>query len=181
MKSLMRKLLVLVAALAITGSVVGQASAEPSRRNASIGDRVNHELLMLPYVGVFDSLSYKIDGSTVTLYGKVLRPTMAKEAAARVSKISGVTRVVNDIEVLPVSSFDDSIRARTYRAIFSTGGLYRYSMGSYPSIHIVVERGHVTLEGAVQNRMDSQLAYMAANQVPGVFSVTNRLHIINQG
>jgi hyperosmotically inducible protein len=88
-----------------------------------------------------------------------------------------VDHVINNIEVLPPSGFDDSIRARTYRAVFRSGSLYRYAMGVNPSIHIVVKGGHVTLEGVVSSKMDSQLAYMAANGVSGVFSVTNNLRV----
>jgi hyperosmotically inducible protein len=88
-----------------------------------------------------------------------------------------VESVVNKIEVLPVSGFDDRIRSRTYRAVFRSGGLYRYAMGANPSLHIVVKNGHVTLEGVVSTKMDSQLAYMAASGVPGVFSVTNNLRV----
>ena len=79
--------------------------------------------------------------------------------------------------MLPLSSFDDQIRRRTYRTIFNTGGLYRYAMGANPSIHIVVNRGHVTLEGVVDSVGDSRLANIAANGVPGVFSVTNNLRV----
>jgi hyperosmotically inducible protein len=107
----------------------------------------------------------------------VTRPTTRKDAERRVAKIEGIDRVINKIEVLPVSSFDDSIRVRTYRAVFRSGGLYRYAMGANPSIHIVVNRGHVTLEGVVSSQMDSRLAYIAANGVPGVFSVTNNLRV----
>ena len=82
---------------------------------------------------------------------------------------------MNNIEVLPLSPFDDSIRMRTYRTLFRSGGLYRYARGANPSIHIIVNRGHVTLEGVVANKMDRQLAYMAASSVPEVFSVTNNL------
>ena len=116
----------------------------------------------------------------MTLYGQVVRASTRSDAERRVKSIPGVTRVVNNIEVLPLSSFDNSIRARTYRAVFGTGSLYRYSMGANPSIHIIVNRGHVTLEGVVSNKMDSQLAYMAARGVPGVFSVTNKLHVENE-
>jgi len=76
---------------------------------------------------------------------------------------------------LPLSTSDDRIRAQAYRSIFNAGGLYRYAMGANPSLHIVVKRGHITLEGVVANGMDKQLAYFAANSVPGVFSVTNNL------
>jgi hyperosmotically inducible protein len=140
-------------------------------------DKVRKELVTLPYYGVFDNLEYKIEGGTVTLYGQVLKPVTRSDAARRVAKIEGVDQVINNIQVLPVSGFDDSIRAREYRAIFRSGSLYRYAMGANPSIHIIVMNGKVTLEGVVSNRMDSQLAYMAANGVPGVFSVTNNLRV----
>ncbi|MDQ1525086.1 MAG: hyperosmotically inducible periplasmic protein [Pyrinomonadaceae bacterium] len=137
--------------------------------------RVRKELVTLPYYGVFDNLAYKVEGDTVTLYGQVVRPSTRSDAGRRVAKIKGVGRVVNNIEVLPLSGFDDSIRAEAYRAIFNTSSLYRYALGSNPSLHIVVNRGHVTLEGVVGNRMDKQLAEFAARAVPGVFSVTNNL------
>jgi len=138
---------------------------------------VRKELVTLPYYGVFDNLAYKVEGDTVTLYGQVVRPSTRKDAERRIRKIEGVDRVVNNIEVLPVSGFDNTIRARAYRAIFRTGSLYRYAQGANPSVHIIVRNGHITLEGVVANRMDSQLAYTAASSIPGVFSVTNNLRV----
>jgi len=92
-----------------------------------------------------------------------------------VKRLDGVSRVVNNIKVLPLSRFDDEIRARTYRSLARTGGLYRYLQGGNPSLHIVVDNGHVTLEGVVANNSDRALANMAARQVSGVFSVKNNL------
>jgi osmotically-inducible protein OsmY len=106
-----------------------------------------------------------------------VRPTTKSDAEHRIARLTGINRVVNKIEVLPMSSFDDSLRRRTYRAVFSTAGLSRYAMGANPSIHIVVDRGQVTLEGVVANQADAQLAYMAARGVPGAFSVTNNLRV----
>jgi hyperosmotically inducible protein len=85
--------------------------------------------------------------------------------------------VDDQVEVLPLSPFDDNIRIRTLRGLERTGSLYRYFMGVNPSIRIVVKNGHVTLDGIVQNSMDRQMAYMAANGISGVFSVTNDLSI----
>ncbi|HMF55476.1 MAG TPA: BON domain-containing protein [Pyrinomonadaceae bacterium] len=144
-----------------------------------VSKKVRHELVMLPYYGVFDNLAYKVEGDTVTLYGQVVHPSTRDDAARRVAKIAGVNHVVNNIEVLPLSSFDDEIRVRTYRRVFNMGSLYRYAMGSNPSIHIIVNRGHVTLEGVVSSEMDRRLANIAASGVPGVFSVTNNLQIDN--
>ncbi len=149
--------------------------------NNDLNRKIRKELVTLPYYGVFDNLAYKLDGSTVTLYGQVVRPTTRSDAERRVSRIAGVSRVVNNIQVLPLSSFDDSIRRNTYRAIARSGSLYRYMMGANPSIHIVVDRGHITLEGVVANKGDATLAYMAANQVPGAFSVTNNLRVEGGG
>jgi hyperosmotically inducible periplasmic protein len=140
-------------------------------------EKVRKELASLPYYGVYDNLEYKIEGNTVTLYGQVVKPVTRSDAERRVARLEGVDRVINNIQVLPLSGFDDSIRVREYRAIFSSGSLYRYAMGTNPSIHIIVRNGNVTLEGVVANRMDSQLAYMAANRVPGVFAVTNNLRV----
>ena len=145
--------------------------------NPQLAKKVRHELVTLPYYGVFDNLAYSINGGTVTLYGQVVRSSTRSDAAGRVKRIAGVNRVVNNIEVLPLSGFDDSIRARTYRSISQMGGLYRYLLGTNPSLHIVVDRGHVTLEGVVSGNGDRNLAYIAANRVPGVFSVTNNLRV----
>jgi len=145
--------------------------------NPQLAKKVRHELVTLPYYGVFDNLAYSINGGTVTLYGQVVRSSTRSDAAGRVKRIAGVTRVVNNIEVLPLSGFDDGIRARTYRSIAQMGGLWRYLRGTNPSLHIVVDRGHVTLEGVVSGSGDRNLAYIAANRVPGVFSVTNNLRV----
>jgi len=148
--------------------------------NPQLSRRVRRELVTLPYYGVFDNLAYSINGGAVTLFGEVVRPSTRSDAAGRVKRIPGVTRVVNNIKVLPLSRFDDDIRRATYRSIAQMGGLYRYLQGVNPSLHIVVDRGHVTLEGVVSGSGDRTLAYMAANRVPGVFSVKNNLRVEGQ-
>jgi len=153
------------------------ALAQGDATNPQLARRVRHELVTLPYYGVFDNLAYSINGGNVTLYGEVVRPSTRSDAERRVKRIAGVTRVVNNIKVLPLSRFDDDIRRATYRSIARMGGLYRYLQGANPSLHIVVERGHVTLEGVVSGSNDRNLAYMAANRVPGVFSVKNNLRV----
>jgi len=140
-------------------------------------NQVRHQLVTLPHFSVFDDLSYRVDGDTVTLFGEVTRPILKSEAEGVVKHVEGVTRVVNNIEVLPLSSLDDQIRARTYRAIFGYAPLQRYSLGVMPSIHIIVKNGNVTLTGYVSTEMDKQLAYTRANGVASVFSVTNDLKI----
>ena len=178
MRTIKSRLIMLTISLVTAASVA--FAAPPSQSAAGdphTNNKIRKELVTLPYYGVFDNLAYEVQGNTVILSGQVVRPTTRKDAERRVAKIEGIDRVINNIEVLPVSGFDDSIRARAYRAVFGSGSNYRYAMGANPSIHIVVNRGHITLEGVVSNRMDSQLAYMAANRVPGVFGVTNNLRV----
>src|SRR6478672_7657150 len=155
----------------------GQVRRNPVVSNPQLAKQVRHELVTLPYYGVFDNLAYNINGSTVTLYGQVVRPTTRSDAERRVKRLAGVSKVVNNIQVLPLSGFDDNIRRATYRSLARTAGLYRYLQGTNPSIHIVVDRGHITLEGVVSNSGDRTLANMAARQVPGTFSVTNNLKV----
>ena len=176
MKTIKSRIVALFAVLALATSAAFAAPAsEQAVDYQQLAKKVRKELVTLPYYGVFDNLAYKIDGATVTLYGQVVRPTTRSDAERRVARIKGIERVVNEIEVLPLSPFDDRLRRSTYYTLFNTSSLYRYAMGANPSIHIIVNRGHVTLEGVVANEMDKQLAYMAARGVPGAFSVTNNL------
>jgi len=165
--------LVAMALLAIAPAVASAQGVD----NPQLAKKVRHELVMLPYYGVFDNLAYSINGGNVTLYGEVVRSSTRSDAEHSVRRIPGVTHVVNNIKVLPLSSFDDRIRTATYRSIARTGGLYRYLQGTNPSLHIVVNNGHVALEGVVSGSGDRTLAYMAANRVPGVFSVQNNLRV----
>jgi hyperosmotically inducible periplasmic protein len=147
---------------------------------AFIVKEVRHELMMLPYYSRFDWMEFRVEDSTVILSGQVVRPTLKSDAGRVVEKIKGVDKVVNQIEVLPLSPMDDQIRLAEARAIFDFGGtLYRYGLQSTPSIHIIVKNGNVTLKGAVANKADSNMANIRANGVPNVFSVKNELQIEN--
>ena len=163
-------------------SALSVHAALPKLDAQSLGEsqlkkRIHKELVTLPYYGVYDNLAFDVNDGTVVLSGQVVRPITRSDAVRRVKNTQGVANVINNIQVLPLSRFDDSIRVRTYRAVFQTDGLYRYAMGANPSIHIVVNHGHVTLEGVVSTATDSQMAYLAANGVSGVFSVTNNLRV----
>src|SRR6185437_12682398 len=138
--------------------------------------QTRHRLLMLPYYGVFDDLGFTVNNGTVTLSGQVTRPTLKDDAANTVKKVPGVTNVVNNIEVLPLSPSDDAARIAVYRAIYGDSALStRYAYRAAPSIHIIVKNGHVRLEGMVANQMDKQIAGMRAKGVSGIFSVDNQL------
>lgn len=141
---------------------------------------VHHELVMLPFYGVFDNLAYQVapDG-TVTLLGQVVTPTLKSDAENSVKHIEGVEKVVNNIEVLPTSPNDDRIRRAVYRAIYGNEVLSQYQLRAVPPIHIIVKNGNVTLEGAVSRQMDKQIAEIQAKSVPGVFSVTDNLQVEN--
>jgi hyperosmotically inducible protein len=146
---------------------------EPKSRN--LIQEVRHQLVLLPYYSVFDNLAFRVEGDTVKLEGQVVRPTLKSEAENVVKKIEGVSKVVNNIEVLPSSPMDDQIRRAVYRAIYGDPALSRYAESAVPSIHIIVKNGSVTLVGVVDSETDKNLAYMRASGVPNVFSVKNEL------
>ncbi len=155
-----------------------QAAARMDTRSDNrIVREVRHELVMLPYYGVFDNLAYKVNGGTVTLLGQVTRPTLKEDAGRAVKGIEGVDRVDNQIQVLPLSPMDDQIRRAEYRAIYGQPSLDRYALQAVPPIHIIVENGRVSLEGSVDNQADKDLAGLRAKGVAGVFSVANNLQI----
>lgn len=148
-----------------------------AKYQAWLTNQVRHQLVTLPYYSVFDNLEYKVEGNRVILLGQVVRPVLKSDAEAAVKKIEGVSSVDNRIEVLPLSSFDDRIRRAEFRAIYSNAMLSRYAIQPVPPIHIIVKGGHVTLEGLVASEADRNVAYIKANGVPGVFSVSNNLHV----
>ena len=180
MKGLFRKAIlglsaaVLIAPMGLMAAVSNEAKPLPKLAND-----VRHELVMLPWFSVFDNLQYQLNGNEVVLSGQVTRPTLKSDAQRVVERIEGVERVVNNIEVLPLSPFDDRVRMAVARSIFGYGPMYRYAMGANPPIHIIVKNGHVTLEGVVANEMDKNIANIRANGVSGVFSVTNNLAVEN--
>src|SRR5215475_10479440 len=162
-----------------SSSVFAQRSSEPSEKAVQrIQKEVRHELLMLPYFGVFDNIAYKVDGYNVTLLGQVTRPTLKSDAQNAVKGIEGVENVDNQIEVLPPSPMDDRLRTRLFRAIYGYPSLQRYALGVNKPIRIIVKSGHVSLEGVVDNDADKNVAGIRANSVSGIFSVQNNLQVV---
>ena len=190
--SILRSVLVLFAAVLFAGvPVVGGAQdikaqrqlESPAnrdvRRTETLKEEVRHQLVTLPYYGVFDWLATEVkpDG-TISLMGEVVRPTTKDDAENRIKKLEGATQVINNIEVLPLSPMDDQLRIALYRAIYRYDHpLFRYATQAIPSIHIIVKNGRASLKGVVANQMDSQLAYTAARGVGGLFEVKNELQI----
>jgi hyperosmotically inducible periplasmic protein len=161
------------------GVPIASAGTATAVNTSSISEQVRHNLAMLPWYGVFDNLQFQVNGTEVVLSGEVISEhgITKDDAANAVKKIPGVTNVVNNIEILPPSPFDNEIRRAEYRAIFSKSDLGRYTLGVIPQVHIIVKGGHVTLEGKVIDQMDRTVAGIAANSVPGVFSVQNNLQV----
>lgn len=162
-------------ALAIVSFSFVTVNAQSVASQAEIERKVFKEIIKLPYYGVFDHIAYKVDGGTVTLYGKVLSLGTRKSAERAVKRIPGVIEVVNRIDDLPPSSFDNRIRRQLVREFANAGGVTPYISGLNPSVRLIVENGRVTLEGYVANKGTSNLMYLLANRVPGTFKVTNNL------
>src|SRR5258708_37851718 len=175
---LITKALIALGMVAMLGFATGIPAARAgvgSVDKSSLDYKVHRELVTVPWYGVFDNLQYQVNGSKVILSGEVVseHSQTKRDAENAVQRIPGVTEVVNNIEVLPPLPFDNQIRRAEYRAIFSQATLSGYSMGSIPQIHIIVNGGHVTLEGTGMNEIDPNIAGLAANSLSHRFSGDN--------
>jgi hyperosmotically inducible protein len=166
------------ATLSIAQNQPAQRDQPSPRSQERITKEVRHELLMLPYFGVFDNIAYKVDGYNVTLLGQVTRPSLKSDAENVIKHIEGVEKVDNQIEVLPPSPGDDRIRLRLFRSIYGFPALQKYALGVQKPIRIIVKNGHVALEGVVDNEADKNMAGIRANSVSGIFSVNNNLQVV---
>ena len=174
----MRNTILILTLLVVSSGLSAQAQREVTAKGTErITKEVRHEILMLPYFGVFDNIDFKLSGYQVTLMGQVTNPTLKKDAENVVKHIEGVEGVTNQIEVLPTSSMDDGLRLRLYRAIYGFPSLEKYAMPVVKPIRILVKNGHVTLEGVVDSENDKNVAGIQANTVSGIFSVTNNLRV----
>jgi hyperosmotically inducible periplasmic protein len=170
--------LLIVACIAGAQNQPAQRDQPSARSQERITKEVRHELLMLPYFGVFDNIAFKVEDYKVTLLGQVVRPSLKSDAEGAVKHIEGVESVDNQIEVLPTSPMDDRIRIRLYRAIYGYAPLQKYALGVQKPIRIIVKNGRVSLEGVVDNEGDKNFAGIRANGVSGVFGVTNNLQVV---
>ena len=167
----------LAAPLSVQAKIAPTAPPAGPQQESRLLEHIRNSLVTLPYYDVFDWLEAEArsDG-TVVLRGEVVRPTTKESAESRVKRIEGVERVINEIEVLPVSPNDDRIRQAVYRAIFDFNSpLFRYATRAVPPIHIIVRNGRVTLKGVVATEQEKQLAVMRARSVSGVFEVKDEL------
>ena len=175
-RSLTTALLVVLGLVAPSAWAQSRSQASP-KFTQRVQKQVMHEILMLPYYGVFDIIAFKVEGYDVTLFGHVANASLKSDAEHAIKKIEGIEHIHNQIEVLPPSPMDDGLRRQLFRAIYGYAPLQRYGVGSNRPIHIIVDRGHVILEGAVDSPGDRNLVYIRANGVPGIFSVTNNLQV----
>ena len=171
----LKKFIFLVLVLTLSASSVLAQKMDDTRTN--LREKATKEILKLPYYGVFDAIKLKIEGDTVTLLGQVMNPTTKEDAENAIKKLDGVKTVKNEIKVLPLSRFDDNIRYKVWQSIANKGSLYRYLLGTNPSMRIIVKDGRVSLQGFVNTKGDYDLAYIAAREVPGTFAVENDLEI----
>ena len=145
---------------------------------APLEEKVRHELLKLPYYGVFDNLTFSVDGEAVTLSGQAHNYIVRRDAVSAIKHLPGVSAVNDQIEVLPLSQFDDDIRLRLFRSLYRDSALNRYRLiRVQPPIRILVNNGNVTLKGVVDSEMDRNVIYARAMEVRSVFSVTNDLQV----
>lgn len=153
-------------------------SPKPDDRYPSALSReIRHQIQVLPFYSVFDSINFTLEGGKVTLTGQVVRRTLKEHAEAAVRSIEGVTVVVNQIEVLPVSPSDDDLRDAVYRAVYEDPTLARYAIVNIPPVHIIVKDRNVALEGSVESASEKALAATRASSVANVRSVKNNLMV----
>jgi hyperosmotically inducible protein len=165
-----RSLLTLFALLVtMTGSLFAQ-----DRRDVRLADDIGRSIVGYPRLTIFDDINATVENGAVVLTGKVTMPFKKSDIEHRVAKIDGVRNVRNDITVLPVSPFDDSLRYRISRAIYSNPSFWNYASMANPPIHIIVEGGHVTLAGVVNSNVERMLAGSLAIG-NGELSVKNEL------
>ena len=150
------------------------AAQQAQRENLEIFRDVSRQVLQYARFTIFDNVDATVHEGVVTLSGKVTMPFKGNDIERRVAGVEGVTAVRNNITVLPVSQFDDELRFRIARAIYGNANFWGYGAMRNPPVHIIVENGHVTLEGVVNSNMDRLLARSMASTF-GTFSVTNNL------
>ena len=149
--------------------------AIPQGDNAQIAEKVRREIVTLPFYSIFDNVEFELNDGALELNGEVYRPVMKRMIEKVAQRLTGVTSVVNNIEILPLSPYDDRIRIALANQLYRNQVFTRHSIQAVPPVHIVVKNGNVTLEGVVNSELEKNVAFHVANGIHGVFSVTNNL------
>lgn len=166
-----------LAGITFAGTALAQDQNKADRSQARLEKEVRHEIVTQPFLGVFDDISFRTEGNTVTLSGQVTRRNLKAKIEQAVKEVEGVVSVDNQIEVLPQSVYDDRLRIALYQTIYGNTTLQRYTLQWNLPIRIIVKNGHATLEGVVGREADKSLAGIRANGVPGLYSLTNNLRV----
>ena len=163
-----------VLALALVAVLVGTSAAQAPRKDFQVFNDIATQVNRYTQFTIFDSVDASVENGQVVLSGWVTMPYKKTDIEGRVAKVDGVVSVTNDIQVTPVSQFDDELRFRIARAIYGNPSFWNYGAMANPPIHIVVVRGHVTLTGTVTSQVDRMLARSLATGY-GAFDVRNEL------
>lgn len=165
----------------LAGASFAKSGAPVLTGDAAITQKVTHEIRMYPYYSIWDDIKVNVSNGTVELTGDVSRPVKKSDLGRLVARVSGVTTVDNELNVAPLSPFDDRIRLQVARAIFHDPMLSQYSSEPIPSIHIIVANGHVRLEGIVRTQTEKEVAGIRAGSSMSFGSVTNNLQVEQPG
>jgi hyperosmotically inducible periplasmic protein len=176
-KRMWKQLAAMTAGMVLAASLALGSTPVPQPVEENLAKQVRHEIALLPFLSVFDNIEIAVNGYDVTLRGQVIRPTLKTGAERVARKVEGVESVRNEIEVLPLSRFDDQIRLAVLRSVYGSSMLSRYAINPIAPIRIIVRNGNVTLEGVVLTEAEKNVAAIQANGVAGVFSVTNNLRV----
>jgi hyperosmotically inducible protein len=173
----------MLAAMAVAAGAAMAANPNPTggSDDALIAQKVVHEIRMYSRYTMWDNISVRVHEGEVDLQGQVSLPFKKADLGRLAQKVSGVRSVTNEIAVLPNSFFDDRIRLAVARAIYRDPVLSRYAIQAVPPIHIIVDNGHVTLEGVVNSPMEKNVAGIRAGQGLSFGQVTNNLQVENPG
>jgi hyperosmotically inducible protein len=140
-------------------------------------EKARKEVVTYYGYGIFDNVQLEAQGDKLIVSGQVTQPFKKSDLGNILARVRGVATLENNLEVLPISAFDDNLRVRVARAIYGSNALFTYGNRPVPPIHIIVKNGNVTLEGAVGSKLDRQMAEFAARNVGLSFSVTNNLRV----
>lgn len=165
------------AALAFAGLLaLPHGLAAQDRRDVKVAEDIGRVLNAYPRLTIFDDITASVENGAVAIGGKVTMPYKKNDLEKRIAAIDGVRTVRNDVAVLPVSPYDDELRYRVARAIYGNASFWNYAAMANPPIHVIVDRGHVTLAGVVNSNVERMLARSLATGL-GEMSVTNALRI----
>jgi hyperosmotically inducible protein len=169
---MLKKALMLGGILALSAHVALAGTAD--RKNHQVLNDISRTVNRYTHFTIFDDVNAQVNEGVVTLTGKVTMPYKRDDIMKRVADVDGVVEVRDNIQVLPVSQSDDQLRYQISRAIYGNPNFWNYAIGPNPPIHIIVDHGHVTLTGVVNNDVDRMIARSLVTQF-GVFSVKNQL------